>query len=445
MKVKLENTGPCRKTLSVEVPVESVAAEYDKIAREFAAHAQVPGYRRGKAPRALVEKRYRKAMFEEVSDKLVYQSYRDALKEKEINPVAVLDLQKEPLTDDAPMKYKVVLDVPPEFKLPKYKNIPLKRNDMAVTDEQVRKRFDELLDRMAEYKPVEGRPIRKGDLAQVDYEGSCDGKPVAEMDKAATGFGRGKDVWVSADQDILLPGMAAGILGMNEGESREIEIKFPADFRHAFIAGRTAVYSVAVKAIREKQLPKVDDAFLKQFDAASEDDLRKKIRESMEAQTLRAETERLKGEIVTRLLKSTTLDLPESVVQDETRHAFSTLVREHARQGMSKEQFAEKKDELLDSASGSAKDRVKLGYILHRIAEVEKIVVEDSEVDAAVAAMAAQWRTDLETVRKELDERKQMDAVRHDVLADKTLDFLLANAGDEGSEGFFSRLVKGKA
>ncbi len=444
MKVKLENTGPCRKTLNIEVPVESVAGEYEKIAGEFVAHAQVPGYRKGKAPRALVEKRYQKALLEEVSDNLVYQSYRKALKEKSLNPVAVLDLQKEPLTADAPMKYKVVLDVPPEFKLPKYKNIPLKRTETEITDEQVQQRFETLLESMAEYKPVEGRPVQKGDLAQVDYEGSCDGKPVAEMDKAA-GFGRARDAWISADKDILLPGMAAGILGMKEGESREIEIKFPADFRHAFIAGKTAVYRVTVKAVREKQLPKVDEAFLKQLDVASEDDLRKKIRESMEAQTLRTETERLKGDIVARLLKITALDLPESIVQDETRHAFSTLVRQHARQGMSKEQFTEKKDELLDSASKSAKDRVKLGYILHRIAEEEKIVVEDSEVDAAIAAMAAQWRSDPESVRKELEEQKQMDAVRHDVLADKTLDFLLANAGEEGSEGFFSRLVKGKA
>ncbi len=444
MKVKLENAGPCRKTLSIEVPAESVAEKYEKVVREFAVHAQVPGYRRGKAPRALVERRYEKVVMEEVADDLIYHSYRAALKEKSLNPVAVLDLQKEALAVNTPMKYKVVLDVPPEFKLPKYKNIPLKRNEIAVTDEQVQQRFEAILNSMAEYKPVEGRPIRKGDLAQVDYEGSCEGKPVADMDKAAAGFARGRDAWVSADQDILLPGLAEGILDMKDGESKEIQIAFPSDFRHAFIAGKTAVYRVTVKAIREKHLPTVDEAFLRQMEVASEDELRKKLRESMEAQSLRTETERLKDEIVTRLLKNTTLDLPESVVQDETRHAFSSLIRQHARQGMSKEQFAEKKEELLDSAAKSAKDRVKLGYILHRIAEEEKITVEDSEMDAAIAAIADEWRSDPESVRKELEEQKKMDAVRHDVLADKTLDFLLANAGEEGSEGFFSRLVKNR-
>lgn len=443
MRVKVENTGPCRKTLQIEVPTETVNDSYEKTVTTFVGAAKIPGYRKGKAPRQLVERHFAKAILDEVRDALISDSYTAAIAEKKINPVAVLDLTDVALAPGSPMKFKVVLDVPPQFKLPRYKKITLKPHKVEVSEEQVQQRLNALLESHAEYKAVEDRPVMNGDLVQVDYDGLCDGKPI-DVDANAGSLARGRNIWFATGQTVFLPGFAEALVGMKPGDTKEIKTAFPLDFRRVSLAGKSVVYRVVVKAVRERNIPQINDDFLRKVKMDSEQALRSALRTELEALFAHNEKERLKGEIISYLLKNTTIDLPESVVQEETRVMLSSLIHENIRRGMSDEQFKEKRDEMLGTAAKSAADRVKLGYILHRIAEEEKIEVEEAEVTKAIQELADRWGVDPETVGRELEKRREMDAIRGDILCDKTLKFMLENAGSE-EDGLFRKLIKGEA
>ncbi len=439
MKVKIEKSGPCRKILHVDVPLDTVAAEYQTVIAAFVKSARLPGFRPGRAPQALVERRYAKEIDEDVRDALVGRTYPEALKQAALDPLAVLDLDVT-LKRNAPMTYKVTLDVPPEFKLPKYKGISLKENPVDVSDPAVQQALDAWLERLAQFDAVADRAVRKGDLVQVDYEGRFDGKPLSLLGKHVTGLGQGKDFWVMADENAFLPGFDTGLLGLSIGAQKELAVNFPADFKVNELAGKTAIYQVQVKAIREKRRPALDAELFKKAGVASEAELRGKLKESLQTEGARAEKLRLKEEIVRHLLAKTTLDLPETLVQEETRHLFASLVRQNLTRGFSREQVEEKKADLLTAATSTATEKVKVGYILHRIAEEEKIVVEDAEVDQFLETMAARYRMPVAELRKELEAKQEMASIRHQVRIDKTLDFLLANA-KINEDGFFSRLV----
>jgi trigger factor len=439
VKVKVEKSGACRKILHVDVPADIVAAEYKTAIAAFVKMARVPGFRPGRAPQALVERRFAREIDEDVRDALVGRTYPEALKQAALDPLAVLDLSVT-LKRNEPMTYRVTLDVPPEFKLPKYKGIGIKENPIDVSEDAVQKTLDAWLERLSQFVAVEGRAVRKGDLVQVDYEGRFDGKPLAALGKHVTGLGQGNDFWVMADENAFLPGFDTGLLDLAVGARKEIVVAFPADFKVKELTGKTVVYQVQVKAIREKRRPALDAELLKKAGVESEADLRGKLKESLQDEAKRSEKERLKGEIIRHLLAKTALDLPETLVQEEARNLFASLVRQNLMRGVSQEQVAEKKAELLTTATSTATEKVKVGYILHRIAEEEKIAAEDAEVEQAIAVLAERYHMPDAELRKELEEKKEMDSIRHQVRMDKTLDFLLANA-KLNEEGFFSRLV----
>lgn len=442
MKVKVEKKGPCRKVLNIEVPPESVAEEFTRASQYFTANSSLPGFRKGKAPQAIVEKRFAKEIKAEVQDRLLAGSYRDALKQIQLNPVAVIDIQDISLEKDKPMTFKVVLDVPPEFKLPKYTGISLKSEKPEIKDEDVQKRLDALLDRLGTTEPVEGRPVQKGDLAQIDYAGLCDGQPVSGLDQQALLFAQGKDFWMLVEEGNFIPGFNLQLPGMKIGEQREIVIEFPADYSVKALASKKVVYKVSLTAMRRRIPAAIDAALLKEFQVDSEVSLRGKIREALTAETDAREKDRLQNEIVTFMLGKISIDLPESVVQEETRHTVASIVKENMMQGMPRDQVEGRKEEFLSIATKSAGDKVKLGYILSRIAEEEKLSVEEAEVGKAIQALAGRYRVAPDAMRKELEEKKEIDGIRHQLLMKKTLDFLLENAKINQEVGFFGRLRK---
>lgn len=443
--VKVEATGPCRKVLTIQIPAESVAEEYAKVAQDSVKAASIHGFRKGKAPQAMVQRRYAKEIEGKVKEYLISRSYQEALQKEQINPVAVLDLKEVTIGKDQPMSYKVVLDVPPDFKLPRYKGIALKdnNNNIEVSDEDVQQRLEQLKDRLAKYEDVKDRAIRKGDLVQIDYTGNCEGKLLSDVEKNSPRLGQGTDFWTAADENAFLPGFDTGLLGMTVGDEKDIQVDFPADFRAETVAGKKAVYHVTVKGVREKQCPEIDSDFFKQFGVDSETALRAKLRESLLAEANHREKERLKKEITEMLLNKTSFDLPESLVQDETRHMFSSMVRETLQRGVTREQVDGQKEQLLNVATKSAGEKVKLGYILHRIADEEEIKVDDEETNRFIQQLGSYYRMAPDALKKELEEKKEIDSIRHEVRMNKTLDFLLENA-KIGKTNFLGRVIGGR-
>lgn len=428
MNVTVADAGPCRKTLRIEIPVEKVAEEYREVVGLYVRAAKIPGFRPGKAPTPLVERHYAREIEDEVKDRLIPSGYQEALRQKQLDPVAVLGVHDVAFGTGQPMSFSVTLDVPPEFSLPKYREIPVQGRKIEVEEKQVDETIQRILEQNARWEEVTGRPVQKGDLVRIDYEGVLDGKPIEELAPRAAGLGKGKDFWMLADENAFLPGFGEGLLGARVGEKKQVFSDFPAQFTERVVAGRKGTYFVDVKAIREKKLPVLDEKLLKALNAESEEKLRGQLRDGLRATAEDMEKSRRKGEIVKFLLEKTKLDVPESIVQQETRDIIFDIVRENSYRGIPREQIEGKKDEIYEAASRSASEKVKVRYILHRIAEQEKVETTPEEVSARVERLAAQYNVTPAEFRSELEKRNAVESVAEEIRVNKTLDWLLEQA-----------------
>ena len=428
MKVKIEESKACRKKLRIEVPADEVKSEYGQMVDAYASQAKVPGFRPGKAPKALIQKRFGKDIQEEVRDRLIPQAYRKALQQESINPVAILHVDDVTLELDKPLSFSVTVDVPPEFKIPKYVGVSLKGESTDVPESEVDDTVNRLLDSRARHIEVTDRPVQKDDLVQVDYQGVCDGKSIEEIAPEAKGIGEGEDFWVHAGEHAFLPGFDVGLLGLSAGEKGEIEVAFPKDFHVTEIAGSKATYSVEVKAIRSKELPPLDEDFLKEIGVESEDDLKSRIREDLATGAEGREKNRLKSELLKYLMGKTKMELPESVVEEETRSAIYEMVRASASKGATENDIQTKKEEYFDAAKLSAMEKVKARYLLGGIALEEKIEVTSEEIQSRVALMAAQYGMQPAELRERMAKDNMFEGLQSQIQAEKTLDFLLEQA-----------------
>ncbi|OGV43117.1 MAG: trigger factor [Lentisphaerae bacterium GWF2_57_35] len=427
MNVTVEDAGACRKVLKIQVPVEKVGEEYESIVSMYSRAAKIPGFRPGKAPKDLVKRRYAKEIEEELNSQVISSAYREALTQEKISPVSVLSVTDVVIKPSAPASFTVMLDVPPQFELPKYKGMELKSAKADVTDQEVEDTIRDLREQSAKYEVVD-RPVQKGDMVMIDYKGVCDGQPVEELAPAAKGLGQGVNFWVRADENEFLPGIAQGLQGLKTGDKKDIPVDFSADFQEKAVAGKQALYSVEVKNIREKKLPEIDEAFLKTMEVDSVDALKARVRTDVASMKDYQEKRRLKDEIVKTLLEKTALDVPESVVQEETRNAVYDIVRNNTSRGIPREQIEEKKGEIFEIAARNASDKVKMKYILHRIAEAESIATSEDDLAAEIHGLAARYGMPEQALRAELEKRETLDQLVEDIRIRKTVDFILEQA-----------------
>lgn len=425
MKVNVEKNGPCRRTLRIEIPADVVSKEYDGVLDAFMKSARLDGFRKGKAPKALVARQYQQQITDEVRDQLIPRGYHEAIQQEKLNPVTIIEVQDVVFQVGAAMTFSVTLDVPPEFELPKYKGMKLDGKKIEVSDKDVEDAVQRMLDQGARWEEVSGRPVQKGDLVQVDYDGLCDGRPIEELAPKAAGLGKGKDFWVLADENSFLPGFGESLVGASVGEKKQVTVAFDAKFVEPAVAGKKATYAADIKALREKKLPALDAEFLKTIHMESEEKLRTSIRDDLKQYGESMEKRRLKGEIIRRLVEQVKIDVPESVVEQEARDAVYDIVRENTYRGVSKEQMEEQKDEILTSANRAAGEKVRIRYILHRVAEEEKIEVPDDAVNTRIAELAQQYQMPADQFRAELERRNTMDNVVEEIRINRALDRIL--------------------
>jgi trigger factor len=223
----------------------------------------------------------------------------------------------------------------------------------------------------------------------------------------------------------FIPGVAMGVVGMTVGEEKQIETHFSDDFHVPAVAGKDAVYRVSLKGLRERVLPDIDEAFLKRFEVESEQALRDKVAEDLKQLAASEETRRRRDEIARFLLDKTKIEAPQSLVDNETRHAFYSMVRNMLRQGVPHDQVSQNRDQLTAEAARMGAERVKLTFILSAIAREEDVSVSDDDVEMRIQAMAAQHGSPAEKVRSQIEERDGIDSLREEILCEKTLDLLL--------------------
>jgi len=433
MKVEVEKHPGLVSKLQIELPPEDVAKEWDAIANSFARFAKIPGYRPGKAPRAVIDKRFRKEIQEELTKKLVSKSYHEAVEREQLRVASLTNIEDVQFGENKSMRFRATVVTAPEFELPDYKQIPMQVPETKVSDVEVDEALDRLRDQSADFVDVPARGLEMGDFAVLDFEGSVESKPISEIaPQASKNLYGGKKFWLHLAADNFLPKFCEQLIGQKPGETRLVIVHFSEDFMVKELAGKKADYAVTLRDIKEKVLPAVDDAFAaKLVPGKTLADLRHMIEHDIE-HAKEHDAERTKeSQIVKFLHEQTQFELPPALLQNETRRALAELVQQNRERGVTDEMLKEKEKELIEGAASLAAHRLKTNFILHRIAEREKIQVIKEDIDFRLKQEAARYDISLEKMRKELQQKDALDDVAEQILLGKTLDFLKANVSVE--------------
>ena len=431
MNVVVENLPNCITTLKIELEPEKVSKVWDSVTSDFSKQARIPGYRQGKAPKAVVEKKFKKEIREELEKKLLSESCREAIQENKIRVLSLSQINDIEIADDKTMKFTATLVTRPDFQLPIYKGIVVPLRSTEVTDEEIEKSLEHLREQGADFVDMkEDRGAEMGDYVVVDYRGTIDGKPVEDkFPRAGKPLSGNDDFWINMTPEAFFPGFCAALVGARPGETRNFHIEVQADFPVEGLPGEKIDYTVTIKEIKTRILPELDDAFANTVAKGKTlDELRELAREEMGRQKVAAVENAKRQDIMRQLLSQVECELPSDMVRMETRRILSDVVRENQARGVPPEILKENEQEIVGGAAENARQSLKSTFILLRIGEAEGITVSQEEFNRRIIELGARYDMKPDKLLKKLDERSAVDQIMEEILTAKVLDFLAANA-----------------
>ena len=410
----------CRRELDLEIPAEEVSKAMERVAKDFAKIARVPGFRPGKAPVSLIRRRFADDIKGEVLQDLVPKRVGQAVAEQKLTPVSQPQVEKLDFAEGQPVKFKAVFEVLPEFELGSYKGLNVEMPAMDVTDADVAKALEEMRERAAALAPVEGRPVANGDYVQLKLMGSPvgGGEPL-QADSVMCHIGA---------EETMEP-FNENLRGANIGDHKNFDVAYPADYPDAKLAGKTYKYAVEVLGIKNKKLPELNDEFAKDVsDASSLAELEKKVSEGLEHQRDHRQRELQREKVIAELVKQHDFPVPESLVEHQMDVRLERVVRSLAAQGVDPRAVNVDWVSLRKRQQERATDDVKAELIIDKIATAENIDVTDEEVQHELEHMAGHSGESAEAVRARLTKQGALDRMKAKLRSDKTLDWLAQNA-----------------
>jgi len=427
VNVSVENLAPCKKLVRVELESATVDAAFDAVTKDFQKQASLPGFRPGKAPRDMVVKKYGADIKEEVKRKLIGDNYRKAIEDQKLHVVGYPDIEEVQFERGQALQFTATVETAPEFQLPEYKGIPATLETRSVTDADVDRALEMLRGQHAKFETVT-RPLAGGDIAVVNYTGTCEGKPITELAPTAKGLTEQKNFWIETTDGSFIPGFAAQLIGAQAGEKRTVNVDFPADFVTPQLQGKKGVFEVELVEVKEKVLPPLDNELAKKYGAETLDALKTGARTDLENELKYSRTKAVRNQVVKGLLSRVNFDLPESAVAAETRNVVYDIVRQNTQRGIDRDQIEQQKDEIYSAAAVNAKERVKLAFLVGRIAEQEKITVTQEDALKRAQQLAAMYQMPFDQFIKDLQKRNGVNELYDQVLHEKVLDLLEKNA-----------------
>jgi trigger factor len=421
MKVTVEELSPSKRALRIELSVDRVAAQMEATFKLWSENLQLPGFRKGKVPRAIIERRFRDAVREEVLRELIPESYREAVEQVALSPVGQPAVEDVQFDDGAPLTYKAVVEVKPEVAVADYRGIPIEREKLDVTDEEVTRTIDYLREESAEYVPMEGWPALKEDMVVLDHEGTIQGRPFKG--------GSGKNLTVALGHEGYLPGFTDQLVGTQKGEIKEFSLPFPADYPRKELAGRTVQFRVTVKEVKKRRLPDLNDEFAKSVgDVETLAALREKVQGQLLSRKQRAQEAELKRALMTKLVAQHPVEVPEALAERETMAVLEELAMTMRATGGRIEGLPESPEGIKARAGEIARRRVQESLLLEAVARQESLSATDEEIEGEVRALAAATRQTPEAVRRAMEDPPRRAAVTGRILERKALDLMLQHA-----------------
>jgi trigger factor len=431
VNVQLNSVSDTRKSLVVTLDPSEVALEHKAVVDEYTKLARIPGFRPGKAPAAMVTKRFGKEIGEQFKQQVVSKAYQGALQEKKLEVLNVVDVVEGKIEPGAAAEITVTVDVRPEFTLPDYLGLPTEIQPLEATDAEVDGVIQGLRQEKADFAVV-ARAAAKGDFVKLGYEGTVDGKPIAEIAPDRQLYGKVPQTWeeVESEQEGVIPGLGRQLAGLAAGEKKTVTIDFPADFPSLpVLAGKQAQYAVEVQEVRERVLPALDAEF---FKAQQVDDLaalQQQVRGNLKLQKEYQNRMAQRQQVTEALAAKVDFAVPETLVESETQGVLRQFIEENMRRGVPAEQFEKDKQGLYANAKVAATQRVKGRLLLAKVAEAEKIQVAESDFDEYIYREARRSRQTPEKLAKELaKDRDLLRSAQQAIIFDKAVDFLVAKA-----------------
>jgi len=427
VNVTVENLAPCKKLMRVEVEAQKVDETFESVTKDFRREANLPGFRPGKAPRDMVLRKYEKEILEETKRKLISEAYRKAVEEQKLDVVSHPDIEEIQFGRGQALQFAATIETAPEFELPEYKGLPIKREMQSVTDADMERAINLLRERQVSFTKVE-RPVQSADIAVVNYTGTCEGKPITELAPAAKGLTEQKHFWVEVGANSFIPGFGDQLIGAKAGDKRTVTVDFPTDFVTPQLAGKKGSYEVEVVEVKEKVLPALDEALAKAYGAESLEKLRAGVRSDLENELKFKQEKTLRSELVRALLGRINFDLPETAVARETRNVVYDLVQENTKRGIPRQAIEQQKEQIYSAATHNAKERLKVQFLLQKIAEKEDIKVSQEEIAQRVHHLAGMYQIPADKFLRDLQKRNGLIEVYDQIMNVKVIDFLQQNA-----------------
>ncbi|MBI3596358.1 MAG: trigger factor [Nitrospirae bacterium] len=422
MKVAVEEISSVKKSLKIEVPEEIVTRELEAAYTDLNHRVRIPGFRPGKAPRALLEKRYGPTVEEDVIRRLVPDYYQRAIRETGLRPVELPAIEKIELKKNAPLSFTAMVEITPPIPLGTTTGLKVQRPKMEVTTIEVDKALEALQEQHAQLVACpEGHPIAEKDFVVVDFQGSMDGRPLEG--------GSRQNHLIRVGSDTLIPGFEEQLIHHQRGDRVKVQTTFPKDYPKADLAGRAVEFDVMIREVKQKVLPPLDDEFAKDIGKfASLDQLREKLREDLTARIRLEQDRAVRTALLKQLSEAHPFEVPSSLVEQEVQESLARL-QQRLPKGMTLEQAKIDLRAVRKEIEPAAHEKVKGRLILMAIAEREQLTVTKEEIDTALSRTAEELKLSSEDVRRLIvSQDGSLDVFKARLLEDKAMDWVVSKA-----------------
>jgi trigger factor len=412
--------------MEVEVDADKFDQAINQAYKKLVKQVNVPGFRRGKAPRRVVESYIGKdALYNEAVELVVPDAYVEALEETGVEPIAQPEVELLQVEEGEPVRFKATVKVKPEVELGEYKGLEVTEVPAEVDEKEVDEELERLRNKHAQLVTMEEGVVEKGDMATIDFTGRVDGEEFEG--------GKATDYALEIGSGSFIAGFEEQVEGMSVGETKVISVTFPEDYHNKELAGKDAEFTVTVKALKRKELAPLDDEFAKdvsEFDTLEE--LRADVLNRLKQAAEDRAKQQMRSEVITKAVDNASVEIPEEMINNQVEEMQKDMERRLMFQGLSMDDYLKytesNMDELKENFRPEAERAEKTSLVLDTIAKKENIEVTDEDIDKKIEEMASQYQQDAQTLRKILEGQNQLDYLKGGIAREKTVDFLLENA-----------------
>lgn len=426
MKATAERIEKNTVLMEIEIEPEKLNISLDKAYRKLVKKANIPGFRKGKAPRTILEKFYgKKYLLEEALENLISDVYPNAVKETEIEPVDRPQVEIVQAEEGKPVILKVKVEVKPEVELGEYKGLAAERVSVEVSDADVDAELNKLQQRYAKVSNLDEGTVEQSDVAVIDFEGFLDGEPFAG--------GKGEEYHLEIGSGSFIPGFEEQLIGVKIGEEKDVNVSFPEEYHSTELAGKPVLFKVNIKGIRRKESLPLDDEFAKdvsEYDTLEElkNDILNRLKEAAEKKTEIA----VKDQLINKAVENAKVVIPEVMINARLQVMLTDMTQRMHRQGVSFDDYLKYTGADLDSVRADLKPEAEKGLradlVLEAIARKEDIDASDEEVTTELEKMAKQYKQDVSTIRAAMETQGSIEGLENSITFQKTIQFLVDNA-----------------